>query len=38
MREKDLEAEKRRADLAETDTLCAECESEFAVLENSLKP
>ena len=37
MREKDLEAEKRRADLAETETVCAECESELAVLENSLK-
>ncbi|PKM71958.1 MAG: chromosome segregation protein SMC [Firmicutes bacterium HGW-Firmicutes-16] len=37
MREKDLEAEKRRADLAETETGCAENESELAVLENSLK-
>ncbi len=37
MREKDLEAEKRRADLAETETVCAENESELAVLENSLK-
>ncbi len=37
MREKDLEAEKSRADLARAETACAECESELAVLENSLK-
>lgn len=36
MREKDLEAEGRRANLAEAETACAECESELAVLENSL--
>lgn len=37
MREKDLEAETLRANLAEADVACAECESELAVLENSLK-
>ena len=37
MREKDLEAETLRANLGEADVACAECESEIAVLENSLK-
>jgi len=37
MREKDLEAETLRANLGEVDVSCAECESEIAVLENSLK-
>ncbi|MEA4896265.1 MAG: chromosome segregation protein SMC [Oscillospiraceae bacterium] len=36
MREKDLESEKRRVDLAETETSCSECESGLAVIENSL--
>ena len=37
MREKDLEAESLRADLGEADAASAECESELAVFENSLK-
>jgi len=36
MRDKDLEAETQRARLAEAETACAECESELAVLDNSL--
>lgn len=37
MREKDLEAESTRVRLSETESRCAENESEIAVLENSLK-
>lgn len=37
MREKDLEAETLRANLGEVDVASAECESELAVLVNSLK-
>jgi len=37
MREKDLEAETLRANLGEVDVVCAEFESELAVLVNSLK-
>jgi chromosome segregation protein len=36
MREKDLEAEKRRSELDGAEAACAECESALAVLENSL--
>ncbi|NLT64118.1 MAG: chromosome segregation protein SMC [Clostridiales bacterium] len=36
MREKDLEAENLRERLSLSETACAECESELAVLENSL--